>query len=55
MAAAFAKDIELAYEQVIMWRRNVFIIPFGAAGATFAQELAALIEAFVRGNSPMSR
>ena len=55
MAAAFAKDIELAYEQVIMWRRNVFIVPFGAAGATFAQELAALIEAFVRGNSPMSR
>ena len=33
----------------------MFIVPFGAAGATFAQELAALIQAFVNGNSPMSK
>ena len=35
-----------AYEEVVHWRPNVFIIPFGKAGKSFVRELAKLYKAF---------
>ena len=35
-----------AYEQVVHWRRNVFLIPFGKPGKLFVKELARLYQAF---------
>ena len=34
------------YEEVIHWKPNIFLIPFGKAGKLFVQELARLYQAF---------
>ena len=34
------------YEEVIHWKPNIFLIPFGKAGKLFVQELAMLYQAF---------
>ena len=39
-----------AYEIVVGWRRNLFIVPHGAAGASFVDDLAGLIEGFAEGS-----
>jgi len=35
-----------AYEEVVYWRPNVFMIPFGKAGKSFVWELAKLYQVF---------
>ncbi len=45
----FQEAITQAYEKVVHWRRNVFNVPFGAAGGEFVFELAALIKSFAEG------
>eukprot|EP00117_Sycon_ciliatum_P038353 scpid42091/ scgid2002/ len=42
----FSARIIDAYEVVVGWRRNLFIIPHGSAGAAFVDELASLILGF---------
>ena len=42
----FTQQVMAAYEIVVGWRRNLFIVPHGAAGASFVDELAGLIEGF---------
>lgn len=44
------QDIEDAYEIVAHWRRNLFIIPFGAAGIAFVGLLTSYIQAFADGS-----
>ena len=48
---AFIADISRSYEVVVTWRRNLFVVPYGAAGRTFTRELASLVEAFVSGSA----
>ena len=48
--ARFADAIGGAYEQVIHWRRNLFNVPYGAAGADFIDEVSALLRGFADGN-----
>ena len=35
-----------AFEEVVMWRRNCFKVPHGRAGKSFVQELSRLFSAF---------
>ena len=35
----------MAYEEVIHWRRNLFLVPSGASGEAFVSELARLFQA----------
>ena len=46
----FVLSISAAYEEVIGWRRNLFIVPFGSAGEGFVNELSKLISAFADGS-----
>ena len=39
------------YDEVVHWRRNVFLLPYGAAGNKFVDELARLIQAFASGSA----
>ena len=39
--------ITAAYEKVIHWRQNLFMVPYGKTGGDFVDELAALIQSFV--------
>ena len=40
-----------AYEEVIHWKLNIFLIPFGKVGKSFVQELAMLYRAFAEGSA----
>ena len=39
--------ITTAYEKVIHWRQNLFMVPYGKTGGDFVDDLAALIQSFV--------
>ena len=39
----FMKSILSAYEEVVHWRRNLFLVPSGSTGKSFVRELARLI------------
>ena len=43
----FCDFIVSAYEEVVHWRPNVFMIPFGKAGKSFVRDLAKLYQAYV--------
>ena len=47
----FHQDICSAYEHVIHWKPNLFLPPFGAAGKSFVQELARLLQAYADSSS----
>ena len=40
-----------AYEEVIKWRRNICLLPFGKAFKMFVQEIAGLLQAFAQKTS----
>ena len=46
---SFFVEVSSAYEQVVCWKRNLFNVPYGAAGAEFVEELAALLKSFAEG------
>jgi hypothetical protein len=35
-----------AYEEIVHWKRNVFLVPSGRVGKSFIQELARIYQAF---------
>ena len=39
-------SLQEAYEECVTWRRNLFIVPFGAAGKQFVEEIARLVRIF---------
>ena len=43
----FYNFILSTYEEVVHWRINIFLVPFGKAGKCFVLELARLYQAFV--------
>ena len=47
----FCAMISNAYEEVIHWRRNVFLIPSGSAGKAFVSEIARLFQAYADSSS----
>jgi hypothetical protein len=42
----FCEKINLAFEEVIHWRRNLFQVPSGSIGKAFVSELARLFQAY---------
>ena len=45
-AQTFIGQIQDAYDKVIHWRRNVFLVPSGSAGCCFVDELANLFREY---------
>ena len=50
-AQAFIAAISRAYDEVIHWRPNLFLVPFGNVGSRFIRELARLYRAFAEGSA----
>ena len=44
--AEFVKCVREAYNEVVHWRRNIFLVPSGKAGKDFVLELTRLFEAY---------
>ena len=42
----FAHAVRVAYEEVVHWRRNVFLLPSGKVGKEFIRELTRLFNAY---------
>ena len=47
----FCTSINLAYEEVVHWRRNLFQVPSGSSGRAFVSELARLFQAYADSSS----
>lgn len=50
-AQAFIDVITQAYAEVVQWRPNLFLVPFGKVGCHFVHELARLYRAFAEGSA----
>ena len=48
----FCKKIDECYEEMVMWRRNIFKISSGKQGQAFVKELAKLFSSFGAATSP---
>ena len=44
-------EINSAYEEIIHWIPNLFLVPFGSTGTSFVKEVARLFQAFADGSS----
>ena len=52
MEGRFVCDkIDEAYNEIIYWKRNIFLIPSGAAGKLFVQKVTRLLQAFASGSA----
>ena len=47
----FCDSIHEAYEEIIHWKRNVFLLPSGASGKSFIVETSRLLQAFADGSA----
>ena len=47
----FCTSINVAYEEVVHWRQNVFQVPSGSSGRAFVMELARLFQAYADSSS----
>lgn len=45
------KSLDEAYAEVVHWRRNTFLVPFGNAGKGFVSELSRLFRAYADGSA----
>ena len=43
--------VNSCYEEVVHWKPNLFLVPFGSAGTSFVKEVARLLQAFEDGSS----
>ena len=42
--------IDEAYNDIIHWKRNIFLLPSGATGKAFIREITRLLQAFAEGS-----
>ena len=49
---SFTKKMNLCYEQIVYWKKNLFLLPKGAAGKQYIREITRLINAWVE-DSPL--
>ena len=40
----YQKDLKEAYEQIVYWHKNVFMVPTGASGKRFINEITRLFD-----------
>ena len=50
-AQSFSALIAQVYDEVVHWRMNLFLVPFGKVGKQFVFQLAKLYRAFVEGSA----
>lgn len=50
--SVFTQQIDVCYEKIVFWRRNLFMLPNGAAGKKFIREITRLLNAWVE-KSPL--
>ena len=43
--------MDQAYEQIVLWKRNLFLVPSGKAGKEFVAEIARLYNAYADASS----
>ena len=43
----FLRDLDTAYEQIVYWRQNLFLLPTGKAGKKFIREITRLINCWI--------
>ena len=43
----FTHDLDLAYEQIVYWRQNLFLLPSGKSGKDFIREITRLINCWI--------
>ena len=48
------RSVDKIYDEIVYWRRNVFLLPSGSAGKNFVNEMTRLIEAWNTGVSPLN-
>ncbi len=48
---SFSTVLTAAYDKVVHWRPNLFLVPFGKTGKQFVLELARLYRAFAEGSA----
>jgi len=49
---SFARKVDLVYEKIVFWKKNLFLLPKGAAGKSYIRETTRLVNAFVE-DSPL--
>ena len=47
----FCDKVNKAYDEVVQWRRNLFLVPFGKVGKALVQEMANLFQAYGENSS----
>ena len=47
----FCDKVNKAHDEAVLWRRNLFLVPFGKVGKSFIQEMANLFQAFSENSS----
>ena len=50
-SGVFAQQVSNVYEEVVRWRRNVFLVPYSKFGREFVQELAQMVSAYGDGGA----
>jgi len=50
-ASTFIPSLEATYNEVVRWKRNTFLVPYGAAGKEFVSELSRLYRAYAEGSA----
>ena len=47
----FCDKVNKTYDEVVQWRRNLFLVPFGKVGKALVQEMANLFQAYGENSS----
>ena len=50
--ALFTDDLKEAYEEIVLWRKNIFMLPTGNAGKKYIKEVTRLLNVG-RQNTPL--
>ena len=50
--ALFTDDLKEAYEEIVFWRKNIFMLPTGNAGKKYIKEVTRLLNVG-RQNTPL--
>ena len=48
----FERNLSLAYEKIVYWKKNLFLLPSGDAGKSFIDEMSLLMNEWIR-ESPL--
>ena len=46
--STFEKDLNNAYEKIVHWKKNVFMLPSGAAGKRYVEEVTRLMKLWIQ-------